>query len=453
LPIRILIGLVLCFAWPLAAVWAQAVPDRTDPSRENLRRQQDVEDAIRGTRRNTRPPQRIVSYDEVLNRPDDIDINLSWAQQQMARGDIKGASATLQRVLLLAPDLVRVRLLNAVLLFRLDLIDEADREFALLEQLELAREERAQIERYRSSIRLARQRTKFGVTLSSGMQYDWNRNASPRSGELLASGSRAVVGDSDRRKSDWQWLSVARFDVVHDLGLDAPHKLHGSISYLRGEQARLDGQDVQVGLAEIGGTIDLAPVSLMPNLHVRRLRLANQYFGHAEGASLRLEHYVSGQLQVYGSLLGEHQRFYATSRSATAPQRSGPQYNVAVGATWRPDPLHRLQLEAGPVIKQARVDYESHVGSFASLSHTWIFERGPFLVTSLRGEANQYDEQDSFVAPRRRRDRIGRLRLSLGLPFAWIIDDDGDLPQLFREMYLILNFEAVRALVDHKLFL
>ena len=44
---------------------------------------------------------------------------------QIRRGDVRGAGATLERILLMRPDLPRIRLLYAIVLYRLDNLDEA----------------------------------------------------------------------------------------------------------------------------------------------------------------------------------------------------------------------------------------------------------------------------------------------------------------------------------------
>ncbi len=76
-----------------------------------------------------------VTYADVLQHPDDVELNYLYAQSQVESGDLRGAAATLERILLLAPDLARVRLLYAVVLFRLDNLNEAEREFRTVSEL------------------------------------------------------------------------------------------------------------------------------------------------------------------------------------------------------------------------------------------------------------------------------------------------------------------------------
>ena len=231
----------------------QVVPDNVNPARDTLRRQQDLDEATRLERGGVAPPARRIEYDEVLAQPDDINLNFGWAQTQVARGDIKGAANTLERMLLTAPNEARVRLLYAVVLFRLERLDEAERELLLVRGLPMEPALRAEIDRYRREIEVAKQQTRFTASISMATQYDWNRNSSPRSGEALLFDTRLPVAAADRRKSDWQLQTIARIEMTHDIGGQDNDRLNVAASYVRGEQAREDQFDFQVGSVEFGG--------------------------------------------------------------------------------------------------------------------------------------------------------------------------------------------------------
>ena len=78
-----------------------------------------------------------VTYEDVLKDPNNIALNVRYAQDQIARGEVLGAAATLERILLMNPKLPDVRLLYAVVLYRLDSLDEAQRELDTLRNVTL----------------------------------------------------------------------------------------------------------------------------------------------------------------------------------------------------------------------------------------------------------------------------------------------------------------------------
>ncbi len=438
---------VLAIGMTVGLAWAQQViPDAINPARDTLRRQQELDDATRIERGGVAAPERQVEYDEILARPDDINLNFGWAQTQVSRGDVKGAANTLERMLLTAPNEARVRLLYAVVLFRLERLDEAERELLIVRGLPMAPGLLAEIDRYRREIDVAKQQTRFTASISLATQHDWNRNVSPRSGEALLFGSRFPVAASDRRKSDWQLQSIARIEMTHDIGGQDNDRLTAAASYVRGEQAREDQYDFQVGSVEFGGAIDFAPTWVVPNVYARRLTLGNQRYGRIEGANLRVEQRFSGRFQIYGFGEAENQTYTAVSRSTRAPERSGVQVLAGVGASWILNPSHRLNFEIGPAWKNARESFESYRGLTTTLTHTWLLGQGIFLVTALGGDANHYDEAEQLVSTRKRQDRITRVRTTLGVPLGVFINDE-QLAQgpLLRDITLFASIEGIRA--------
>ncbi|MBM4416291.1 MAG: tetratricopeptide repeat protein [Chloroflexi bacterium] len=342
---------------------AQQPPgERGDPTREPLRRQLELEGATREARPDAPPGFRLVDYADVLARPNDIELNYAWAQTQVLRGDIKGASNTLERLLLVAPANARLRLLYAIVLFRLERLDEAERELVLVRDLPMEESLRAEIDRYRREIAQARKQTRYTAQISSAMQFDWNRNSSPRSGESSFVGLRFPVAAQDRRKSDWQFQNIARIEMSHDLEYQDNHRLTAGATYVRGEQARESQFDFQSGGIEFGGVIDFAPTWAIPNAYARRLSLANQNYGRVEGINLRIEQRFTGKFHVYGYGEVENQTYRPTSRSTRAHERSGMQYSVGLGSHWIANPQHRFNLEMGGVRKSARKVYESYAG-------------------------------------------------------------------------------------------
>ncbi len=127
-----------------------------------------------------------VTYEQILADPDNIDLNLRYAKQQIARNDIVGAATTLERILLINPELLQVRLLYAVVLFRLDNYEEAERELLALRDRQMPPSLRRELDSYVQEIRRRRRHTRFALTSTIGWQWDRNRNAASSSARWRA---------------------------------------------------------------------------------------------------------------------------------------------------------------------------------------------------------------------------------------------------------------------------
>src|SRR5258708_394205 len=72
--------------------------------------------------------ERPVSYADILRDPDNVDLNYRYALGLIGKGNLRGASATLERITLIDPSLAKVHLLYGVVLFRLDNLNDAENE-------------------------------------------------------------------------------------------------------------------------------------------------------------------------------------------------------------------------------------------------------------------------------------------------------------------------------------
>ena len=417
-----LVAAVLACAGPAAS--QVRITDPEDPSREQRRFGRELERGVRES--DDDPllrPERRVTYEDVLRNPDDVDINFAWAQVQIGEDDLKGAAATLERILLRQPNLPRVRLLLAAVLFRLGRLVEAEQEFTAIQALPMDPALRAEVQSYQRRIRLNQRRTRYAASASVGMQYDWNRNAAPRSGNNLFLGQPFPVAPDDRRQADWSLQLQGRGEVSHDLGVQQEHRFNAAIGYIRGEQAIVDDYDLQVASVEAGMTFDFSPTIIQPLLYGRQIRLANQRYGHAEGIDLRVEQRLSKTLSLYGFGEAERQRFNDISPNPTASTLDGPQFVLSTGIAAILDPAHRVSFEVGGIRKKADVDFSSYTGPTALLTHTWLLGDGAFLLTSAAGEIDFYDAPELFVSPEDRRDTVVRFRSTFGVPVGVVLAD------------------------------
>ncbi|HAM47215.1 MAG TPA: hypothetical protein DCO73_05725, partial [Alphaproteobacteria bacterium] len=74
-----------------------------------------------------------VTFSQVLESPDDPAVNLRYAQDLILKGNVQLAAATVERILISYPDADSVRLLYAILLYRMDVLDDAAAQLDILE--------------------------------------------------------------------------------------------------------------------------------------------------------------------------------------------------------------------------------------------------------------------------------------------------------------------------------
>ena len=371
-----------------------------------------------------------VTYQEVLRDPDNVALNFRFARTQVSQGNFRGASATLERILRINPKLAAVRLLYAIVLFRLDNLGEAELEFRAVAALDISPGTAAEIDKFLDRIQTARQTTNYSVSLSLGVHLDTNKTSSPRSNQLLVSDALNTVG---RAEADIGYIGVTSIRATHDLGYQEGHTVFGSLSYFHDDQTAEDSLDLQSFTIEVGGTMRqaFAEIDVTPTLYRSFTRLSREDFLRETGGRLRFERDMGEGVKAYSVFTLNTQTFHVISENATGSERNGRQYSVAVGGSYL---LFPAKAEKFASFQREQL----------TLSHTWLLGNGQFLLNSLTYQRDRYNDADSFVSKRTRRDDIFRYRLTYGAPLAFLFGA-GILPEAFENISFSPSIDIVRS--------
>ncbi len=384
---------------------------------------------------------RDVTFEEVLKDPDNLELNYAFALTQVRQGDLLGALSTLERILLRNPGVPRVRLLYAIVLFRLNAVQEAEREFDNVLKLQMDDGLRRELEYYRGQVKRSQQATKFTAIVRFGWNYDSNRNAAPLTRGIVSSGAFvSVPGEVETNSLE----TFARLEVEHDLGFQARHRLIASFTglydlSLKSDRFTLGAIDVRGGIA-----LDLRPIEVRIQPHYRWAHLEDDTVLQAQGGSIRVDWPTKRDLHFFAWFQGEYQVFNATDRADVSRERTGAEWRGGAGVRWVIVPEHRLTLSAAGIRKEARAGFFDYTGAQVGLEHGWLLPRGMFLLSSASWEGQWYDEADPNINGTKREDNILRLRTIFGVPFATLTGWT-TAPRPLRDVGISVGYEYSRA--------
>ena len=431
--------MVLGFAVVSGPVAAQVptVQEQQRPA-QGLRETERAERAFKAAEalRPLEPGER-VTYADVLAHPDDVELNYLYAQSQVATGDLRGAAATLERILLLAPDLARVRLLYAVVLYRLDNLNEAEREFRTVSQLPMSDSLREELDHYLEQIALRRKTTRYSATVGGGMQWDSNRNAGPAGNQVLFLDTpfNLVAG---KKKSDFSGVMLAGLRAQHDLGFDAGHALIGGLQIYGQKQIDVTELDLMAISGETGGLYRTPYLDVQPSIFGTYLNLGGESYVSTAGLGVRANHRFSKSLDVFTRFRVDYEFFESLDRSPITSQRTGSRFQGGAGATWTPTPTLRFDAGAGGVSKWADQDFYAYSGPLVALSGTWLLGRGQFLLSTFTLEYDAYRGPEPIVSSKTRRDAIFLGGLTYGAPLGFLLPFL-NVPRALRDTMFTVN--------------
>lgn len=388
-----------------------------------------------------------VPYHEVLANPDDIDLNVRFAKTQTAEGDTLGASATLERILMIQPLLAPARLFYAMVLMRLERYPEAKQELASLNQLPaLPSEIRATVIEYLREVSKRERRTQWTSTTTVGFQYDRNRNAASSTKEQLFADARLPLTGTSRRRHDTSLLVVQGLEVAHDLGFQAGHELLGSFTYYDGEQTRVNDLDLQSFTLDTGPKLKLPWCTLTAQADLNQTTLSRESYVRSQGVKTRLERQLTPRLAAFAAGDWKYENFDGINESQTAFLRAGGRTTVALGGSYTLTPTMKLDSDIQYDRKSAKADFYAFHGLTLTGSHTWILPGGQFVINTLEYGYDHYDAPDYALSAMERDDRHLTVRATYGIPVGLLLPKWQALEPIVADLTAIGSFEQTRYL-------
>ena len=340
--------------------------------------------------------QAAISYEDVLAKPDDVDLNYGFARQQVRRGDLKGAAATLQRILLVNPDLPRVRLFYAVVLYRLDDLTEAQLELQRLSALKITDDVRKELDGYLDAIAKRQKRDHLSGQLGIGWEFDDNRNASPASGRYLFLGT--PINASSPRTDDTSALFLAGVEERHTFS--GNNEAFVSLNYFRAEQTQLKNLNLQAYSLTAGDSLRTPwDFTVKPSAIYNHVLLAQSTFLRDRGADIRVERKISQSTLFFADLRDVYSDYVSVPSFLSAHDFTGMRMDLSAGAERVLSPRQKVTVSADYGVKHSLQNAfaYNHIG--LDVSHMLLLPRGIFLVTSLDLGYDHYPHADAIISP------------------------------------------------------
>lgn len=406
----------------------------TDAGATEAGRAQDALDALNKAKAAVaRAPDREVTYAEILAAPDDIALNFAYAKSQVRKGRLKSAATTLERILLIHPELHEVRLFYALTLIRLDSLESAERELRRLETLSMEDSLRAELERLRDRIADRRSRWQVSLLTGIGANYDWNVNSVPEDRIRLFGGVPANLNDDAARIGDFSFTGFAQWDMAYDPGFQARHQVIGSLLYYIDDQVIHDPLDISSFGVEGGLRLRYPGFTLTPTLGHTVLWLSREQYFSAYKAKLAAEVPLPPDMKLFGDIAYSRERYYEITETTAGPDQNGPRVDGRVGLEIDLNQQNRITGIYDFGLKRGKPLHEQRWQHGAKLSHLYLFDHGGFLTSSLKVVQNQEYRPDPGDEPnRKRRDTTYRLRVGYGAPVGRLLDLDWLDPRLER---------------------
>lgn len=345
-------------------------------------------------------------FARMLEDPGNLDAAFEYAALSSQVGDLEGAIATLERMLIFAPGLPRLQLELGVLYFRLGAHRTADTYFeAALASGKAPPEVREKVALYQQAIARGEEVAHFSGAVSAGLRYQTNANNAPSSAFVTLNGLDYLLSNDARKTPDLNGFLTGDLQGVFDLPAQGVRFKTALRTY--GELYR-ERNDLNLGYGEL---------SAGPSFDLNRFGLAGyslDLYGIAGGGFMAGEPLMSsfgaGALlgvrpndDFFYGLRGEYRRetFYNSPAHPNLRDKSGDRLQGQLISTYRL--TNRLNLGLAGILdrfsaREARNSYWQFGGvagfslDFASpvaaLPDPWNFSVSTQLSRRLHDRAD-----------------------------------------------------------------
>ncbi|MPZ30017.1 MAG: tetratricopeptide repeat protein [Rhodospirillales bacterium] len=407
---------ILCaIAWDMAvaAVHSAFAQAQSAPSSE-LKRQYDE------------------AFQETLDKPSDLDALFKFATLATQVGDLEGAISALERMLLINPDLPRVRLELGVLYYRLGSY-EAARTYldTALKSPSVPPEVKKKAGEYLAEIDSKTRPSSFGGEVFIGFRYQSNANLGPATSRVLLFGQPANLNQAGLGTSDWGAVSSVQFRHRYDFGHQDKSALETQFTAYANRQFQLSAANVTLLDLTTGPRFQIfngvmEDFTLKPFLTGGYVWVADTPYYGSWGGGLESNVLLANRLRNISVTLFRRQDNQDTSYLPTNSQYRGS--SLTANTAFEYEIVPSVMLFATGSAQRFYADiapFQSHtlLSVGGGLAFRFI---DPFLKTGLPWTVNlsvseqwwSYDQPDPIVDPgtmRYQNDTI--LSLLLAIPF------------------------------------
>lgn len=354
-------------------------------------------------------------FEAILAAPDDETLNLAYAREQAALGNLALAASTLERILILEPNRHSVRLFHAVVLYRLGDLQGARDELHRLEAVQLTALQRAEADSYTRRIDQGLATRSFSGSLSAGVSYEDDAagayftafdliGAPPPEEGVSSEVSLILEGRADIGSSQvWE---------VYGTGLLYDHSaLSGAaIDFQRGGLELGLARSTRLSKSRTGAVLRHVRLMGEPQLTEAGVRGDTRWrMTNATTLKLRAEavsqDYDEPGIEALAGILGG--------------DRDGSRYSAGIGVSHRFTSRTTFDANLDYEVKSAGYGPFGYSGPRLGLSLDQRFDKGVYLFASGSARWIEYDEPDAvFLGGATRDDVRTHARLALGAPLS-----------------------------------
>ena len=372
------------------------------------------------------------AFQDMLKKPSDLDVLFKFAMIASKTGDLEGAISALERMLVVDPNLPRVRLELGVLYYRLGSFEVARTYFeTTLKSESLPPDVKSRAEQFLSESEKRLTRSRFSGEIFVGTRYQSNANLGPPTSSVRLFGQSANLNQAALGTADWGAVTSGFVRHTYDLGQNNRAALETQLSGYLNRQFQVQAANVSIldltsgprfqAFQGIFEDVTLKPFGTVGYIWVNDV----PYYG-SFGSGLEVGALLSDRLRNTTNFTWRRQMYQNSWYIPTNNQFTGVEYSA--NSTFQYQVNDALMLYANGNLQRYQTDstpWQNYMlyGAGGGMSFSFtdpLFKSQMSWSISLFANVQwwAYDQPDAVVDPTTTRQQIDTiLNLTLSIPF------------------------------------
>jgi hypothetical protein len=363
------------------------------------------------------------TFQQVLASPDDPEINLAYARQEAADGNLLSAAAALERVLLAHPNAHSVRLFYVAVLYRLNDLQGAKDQIRQLEGVHLSPLQSAEREKYRHLVEHGQSTTKITGDVVAGLDFETDSIGSVLDEVVDFSGHHPI-------KNGLAAIGAGDVFLSSDFGPNGDYNLLASAQIYTRSTLAGPQTNFQMGTFNLGvGGSSLHSSWQVTGVFNDYMIFDDPYlieYGANAQATWHQSPWITwnASAQFVGQSYHEDEIFiFNPSFETIDDPHQGARFTVQAGGTFRLDAYSQFSAAVGYEGKWARYRPYGYDAAFVNADYHVLLGRG--VYGDLSGDLRfvGYRGKDQLLFDIERQDVRDDARLAFGAPLSAFADE------------------------------
>ncbi len=343
--------------------------------------------------------QRRALFQRMLQRPDDLDAAFAYATLSVRIGDLEGAIATLERMLIYAPGLPRLQLELGLLHYRLNAHLTAQSYLEAAIAGDAPDEVRQRVEAILARIAKAQDRDIFRAEVRTGLRFQTNANRAPEGADIFLNGRRFTLGANSTEDRDFNAFVSGNMHFSKDLEsqgdtFDIDLIGYGAQQFNRTE-LDLATAEITVGPSFDLGRFDIDDAKLGVFGIASAVVLDDDVYAHALGVGSRYVAQLHPDVGVAFKAEYRRRTYHDTDTAPTASLRDGNEYRFG-------GLINRILSPSQLITLGANFQYTTAERDYFAFSEGSVFadfvEKGGFLGGFMSSRSSSHHLFTLFAA-------------------------------------------------------